>query len=92
MGSEPDQSLTELLAVIPFAAALGMELISATPEEVVGRLPWREDLCTTGRALNGGALMSLADNMGGMCAFLNLPAEARHRDDLVVDELPPRRA
>ena len=76
VGSEPDQSLTELLAVIPFAAALGMELISATAEEVVGRLPWRADLCTTGGALNGGALMSLADNMGGMCAFLNLPAGA----------------
>jgi 1,4-dihydroxy-2-naphthoyl-CoA hydrolase len=76
MGSEPDQSLTELLAIIPFAAALGMELMSANAEEVFGRLPWREDLCTTGGALNGGALMSLADNMGGMCAFLNLPPGA----------------
>jgi uncharacterized protein (TIGR00369 family) len=26
--------------------------------------------------LNGGALMSLADNMGGTCAFLNLPPGA----------------
>jgi 1,4-dihydroxy-2-naphthoyl-CoA hydrolase len=55
---------------------LGMELLSATPDEVVGRLRWREDLCTTGGALNGGALMSLADNTAGMCAFLNLPAGA----------------
>lgn len=73
---QPDQSLTELLAVIPFAVTLGMELVSATPAEVVGRLGWREDLCTTGGALNGGALMSLADNMGGMCAYLNLPSGA----------------
>jgi 1,4-dihydroxy-2-naphthoyl-CoA hydrolase len=65
-----------MLAVIPFAVTLGMELLSATPDEVVGRLRWREDLCTTGGALNGGALMSLADNTAGMCAFLNLPAGA----------------
>jgi len=70
------QALAELLAVIPFAVTLGMELVSATADEVVGRLDWREDLCTAGGALNGGALMSLADNTAGMCAFLNLPAGA----------------
>jgi uncharacterized protein (TIGR00369 family) len=64
------------MALIPFAATLGMELVSATPEEVVGRLAWREDLCTTGGAMHGGALMSLADNLGGVCAYLNLPAGA----------------
>lgn len=62
--------------MVPFAATLGMELVSATPEEVVGRLAWREELCTTGGALHGGALMSLADNLGGVCAYLNLPAGA----------------
>ena len=76
MEPESDRSLDELLAVIPFAAALGMELVSATSDEVIGRLEWREDLCTTGGAFNGGALMSLADNMGGMCAYLNLPPGA----------------
>jgi len=70
------QALAELLAVIPFAVTLGMELVSATADEVVGRLDWREDLCTAGGALNGGALMSLADNTAGMCAFLKLPAGA----------------
>ena len=62
--------------MIPFAVELGMELESATPDEVVGRLRWREELCTTGGALHGGALMSLADNLGGVCAYLNLPAGA----------------
>lgn len=62
--------------MIPFAVTLGMELVSAAPEEVVGRLAWREELCTTGGAMHGGALMSLADNLGGVCAFLNLPAGA----------------
>ena len=62
--------------MVPFAATLGMELVSARPEEVVGRLAWREELCTTGGAMHGGALMSLADNLGGVCAYLNLPAGA----------------
>jgi uncharacterized protein (TIGR00369 family) len=71
-----ESSLTELLAMIPFAVTLGMELVSATPDDVVGRLAWREDLCTTGGALHGGAIMGLADNLGGVCAYLNLPAGA----------------
>jgi uncharacterized protein (TIGR00369 family) len=68
--------LTELMGIIPFATTLGIELVSAAPEEVVGRLAWREELCTTGGAMHGGALMSLADNLGGVCAYLNLPAGA----------------
>lgn len=71
-----EQPLDELLTMIPFAVTLGMEFVSAAPEEVVGRLAWREELCTTGGAMHGGALMSLADNLGGVCAFLNLPAGA----------------
>jgi uncharacterized protein (TIGR00369 family) len=75
-GGQPDAAMTDLIAMVPFAATLGMELVSASPEEVVGRLAWREELCTTGGALHGGALMSLADNLGGVCAYLNLPAGA----------------
>jgi 1,4-dihydroxy-2-naphthoyl-CoA hydrolase len=72
----PDHSLADLLAVVPFIATLGIEVVSASPEEVLGRLAWRAELCTAGGVLNGGALMSLADNTGGTCAFLNLPAGA----------------
>lgn len=76
--SQPTEAppLDDLLAMIPYAVMLGMELVSARPEEVVGRLAWREELCTTGDALHGGALMSLADNLGGLCAYLSLPAGA----------------
>jgi 1,4-dihydroxy-2-naphthoyl-CoA hydrolase len=76
VSEQPQPPLAELMAMIPFAVTLGMELVSATPEEVIGRLAWRKDLCTTGGAMHGGALMSLADNLGGVCAFLNLPAGA----------------
>jgi 1,4-dihydroxy-2-naphthoyl-CoA hydrolase len=70
------EPLAEFSALIPFAVTLGIEVVSAKPEEVVGRLAWREELCTTGGVLHGGALMSLADNLGAVCAFLNLPAGA----------------
>ena len=68
--------LGDLVAMMPFAAQLGIELTAATAHEVTGRLAWREDLCTTGGLLHGGALMAFADSLGGVCAFLNLPAGA----------------
>jgi uncharacterized protein (TIGR00369 family) len=58
---------------MPFFALLGVELIEASPELVVGRLDYAPELCTAGALLHGGALMALADGCGGVCAFLNLP-------------------
>lgn len=72
--NEPD--LKSLNDLIPFAAALGIELLEATPELVVSRLQWTPERCTTGGVMHGGALMALADNGGGVCAFLNLPEGA----------------
>jgi 1,4-dihydroxy-2-naphthoyl-CoA hydrolase len=69
-------NLTPLRDMMPFAGKLGIELETATPELVSGRLPWAEDLCTAGGVLHGGALMALADTLGGVCAFLNLPPGA----------------
>ncbi len=66
----------ELLAMMPFAGLLGIEIDSATKTEVTGRLRWREQLCTSGGLLHGGALMALADSLGGLCAYLNLPEGA----------------
>ena len=68
-----DDLTGQLAAAVPFTARLGMEVVSASPEEVRARLAWEESLCTAGGALHGGALMALADNAGGFCAFLNLP-------------------
>ena len=44
---------------------------------VVGRLTVREELCTSGPILHGGAYMAFADTLGAVGAFLNLPAGAR---------------
>jgi 1,4-dihydroxy-2-naphthoyl-CoA hydrolase len=62
---------------MPLAGLLGIEPISADRHEVRARLAWREELCTAGGVLHGGALMALADSAGGVCAFLNLPEGAR---------------
>lgn len=64
------------LAMIPFAATLGIEIDSAQADRVVGRMRWREELTTGGGVLHGGALMGFADTLGAVCAFLNLPAGA----------------
>ena len=69
-------SPAELLAMIPYVANLGMTLDEATPQLVRGSLRWSPGLCTTGGVMNGGAVMSLADNVGALCAFLNLPPGA----------------
>jgi len=61
---------------MPFANLLGVELTAAAPDEVRGTLSWSESRCTTGGVLHGGALMGLADTLGGVCAFLNLPEGA----------------
>jgi uncharacterized protein (TIGR00369 family) len=65
-----------LHASVPFAAHLGIEIVAAAPASVTGRIGWREHLCTAGGALNGGVIMALADNVGALCAFLNLPSGA----------------
>ena len=67
---------SELLALMPFAVATGIELDRAAPDEVTGRLPWAPERCTAGGLLHGGALMTLADSVGAVCAFLNLPPGA----------------
>jgi uncharacterized protein (TIGR00369 family) len=63
----------QLVAMMPFAAMLGIRISSAAPEQVVGQLEWAPERSTAGGALHGGALMALADTVGAACAYLNLP-------------------
>jgi len=74
-GASGDE-LAGLLAMMPFAAGLGIVLDAAAAGEVRGRLAWAPGLCTSGGLLHGGVLMALADSLGGICAFLNLPPGA----------------
>jgi len=69
--------LDGLVDMMPFAAGLGIVLDAAAPDEIRGRMPWAPERCTTGGILHGGVLMALADSLGGICAFLNLPSGAQ---------------
>jgi uncharacterized protein (TIGR00369 family) len=58
---------------LPFAALLGMDIISARPDSVVGEMTIREDLCTTPAVAHGGAIMAFADTLGALATIANLP-------------------
>ena len=59
--------------MMPFSRILGLELISSDKDRIVAELTVTESLCTTGRIMHGGAVMSVADTLGAIGAFLNLP-------------------
>ena len=63
--------------IIPFAKTMGVEIVEASPERVVGKLLVRPDLCTTGGTLHGGAVMAFADSLGAIGAYLSLPEGAK---------------
>jgi uncharacterized protein (TIGR00369 family) len=62
---------------MPFANLMGVEIVERTKDRVTGRLLVREDLCTAGGILHGGAFMAFADALGAIGGFLNLPDGAR---------------
>jgi uncharacterized protein (TIGR00369 family) len=68
--------MSELVATMPFAERLGVRVDAASAEEVRGGLDWLPELCTAGGVLHGGVVMALADSLGAICAYLNLPAGA----------------
>ena len=66
-----------LIDHMPFAQQLGLELTSSEPDRIEARLTVSKALCTTGRIMHGGAIMSVADTLGAIGAFLNLPEGAK---------------
>jgi 1,4-dihydroxy-2-naphthoyl-CoA hydrolase len=68
--------IDDLKEMMPFAHAAGVVVESATRDEVRGSLAWAPSRCTAMGVMHGGALMTLADTLGALCAFLNLPAGA----------------
>lgn len=59
-----------------FPKVLGMTLLEVTPDRVSAELTVREEICTTGGTLHGGAIMTLADFLGASGTFINLPLGA----------------
>jgi 1,4-dihydroxy-2-naphthoyl-CoA hydrolase len=56
----------------PFAGFLGMKVTLVSPERVTAELVMREELNTRFGIMHGGAIMALADNIGGTATMANL--------------------
>jgi uncharacterized protein (TIGR00369 family) len=56
---------------------LGMDIIEAGPDRIVGRMQVRPDMCTAGGILHGGASMAFADTLGAVATFVNMAAGSR---------------
>jgi len=61
---------------MPFSKLVGVKIIDASKESVTGKLTVRDDLCTTGGIMHGGAIMAFADALGAVGAVLTLPEGA----------------
>ena len=56
----------------PFAEFLGVKITHVSPERVTAELPMREELNNRFGIMHGGAIMALADNIGGTATMANL--------------------
>jgi 1,4-dihydroxy-2-naphthoyl-CoA hydrolase len=56
---------------------LGIEMTEATQERVVAKLAVRQEVCTVGNSLHGGAIMAFADTLGAVGTIMNIPAGHR---------------
>ena len=56
----------------PFAGFLGMKVTHVSPERVTAELVMREELNNRFGIMHGGAIMALADNIGGTATMANL--------------------
>jgi uncharacterized protein (TIGR00369 family) len=56
----------------PLSRWMGIKVTHADPERVVAELTVREELCTAGSIIHGGAIMAFADTVGAMGTMANL--------------------
>src|SRR5260221_1906234 len=65
--------LTRLRAQpLPFAALLGIELLSAEPEKIVAEMTVRPEFCTRPAVLHGCAIIAFADTPRALATIANL--------------------
>lgn len=71
---EAERRVAEVAAAQPpFAELIGMRLLSALPDRVLAEMTVTDRHGNRNGVLHGGAMMALADNLGGTAAFINLP-------------------
>jgi 1,4-dihydroxy-2-naphthoyl-CoA hydrolase len=57
----------------PFATTLGIKVTHYSPDRIEAELPVRPELGNRNGNLHGGAIMALADDLGGAATIINLP-------------------
>lgn len=84
--------LPEFLRRSPYHRLLGLEMLKAEPEEVVVRMPFREELLAgddaEGHYVHGGAIASLVDTAGDFAVIAAVGHDVP-TIDLRVDYLRP---
>src|SRR5580658_6660124 len=61
----------------PFAAFMGMKITHVSKDKVTAEMVVRDELNNRNGTLHGGAVMALADNLGGTATMANLPKGGR---------------
>lgn len=56
-----------------FARLLGFQLVGITQDELVGEVAVTDELANRNGVMHGGAIMAMADNLGGTATMINLP-------------------
>lgn len=62
---------------MPFSKLMGVTVTAASPQAVEGEIAVREELCTAGGIMHGGAIMAFADALGAVGAVSCLPEGAK---------------
>jgi uncharacterized protein (TIGR00369 family) len=61
----------------PFAALMGMTITHLSKDKITAEMTVSEQLNNRNGTLHGGAVMALADNLGGTATIANLPPGGR---------------
>lgn len=67
-----DAAAVQALLAPLFPGLMGVRLTSVAPERVTAEMLVRDNLCTSGGILHGGAYMAFADTLGAVGTVLNL--------------------
>jgi uncharacterized protein (TIGR00369 family) len=65
------QAVRDLMSTTPFIGGLGIVFERYEPDDVIIRLPFREDLTNDGTYFHGGVIASVMDTAGAAAAWSN---------------------
>jgi 1,4-dihydroxy-2-naphthoyl-CoA hydrolase len=80
MNADDSDAVRRLQAIAdmqpPFSRLMGTRIVEVTRDRVVAEVVVREELTNRNGGLHGGAVMAIADNLGGTATFVNMPEGA----------------